>query len=280
VGAKAETAGPLTVAANSTPLYEPSLSIHMTSRILIASLILISPPLHAAPRAWKSTDGQHSIQGEFLKRDASSVTILRAKKKEVTISFDKLHQDDLAWLDEHHPLPKPAPPPAIPVFDELRFGDKRSEVTEKLMASKMVELTIQETFLGRTGLNGVFRTRNQIGGLEVSLFFDWTEEGGLREITLQTPAAPAGKFNQQFKPCWEECIKLLTSLHGQPVSATEGLDLSAIPDGGMLPTHMWKMQEAGTALLGASREGDQYHVAIRFTEKQIEPIRILAPSGN
>lgn len=251
----------------------------MTSRILIASLILISPPLHAAPRAWKSADGQRAIQGEFLKRDASSVTIRRSDRKEVTITFDKLHQEDHAWLDEHHPLPKPAAPPASPVFDELRFGDKRAEVTEKLKASKMVELTIQETFLGRTGLNGVFRTRNKIGGLEVSLFFDWTDEGGLREITLQTPAAPAGKFNQQFQPCWEECIKLLTSLHGQPVIATTGLDLTAIPNGGMLSTHMWKLQETGTALLGASREGDDYHVAIRFTEKKIEPVRILTPSG-
>ena len=245
----------------------------MVSRIFIACF-LISSLLHAAPRDWKSADGQRSVQGEFLKRDVSSVTIRRADKKEVTISFEQLHQENIAWLDEHHPLPKPAPPPASPVFDELRFGDKRSEVTEKLKASKLVELNIPDTLLGRTGLNGVFRTRQKIGGLDASLFFDWNDDGGLKEITLQTTAAPAAKFNEQFQPCWEECIKLLTSLHGQPISATTGLELSAIPDGGMLSTHLWKLQETGTAMLGAARDGDQYRVAIRFTRKDIEPVRI------
>jgi len=254
----------------------------MPSRILIACSLLISVPLQAAPRAWKSADGERTIQGEFLKRDASSVTIRRADEKEVTITFDKLHPEERAWVDSNHPLAKPSLPPTSPVFDELRFGDKRAEVTEKLKASEIVELTIPETFLGRTGLNGVFRTRKKIGGLDASLFFDWADDGGLHEITLQTPAAPAGKFNEQFQPCWEEFIKLLTSLHGQPISASTGLELSAIPDGGMLSTHMWKLPETGTAMLGAAREGDQYRVAIRFTQKHIEPVIIpdsASPGG-
>jgi hypothetical protein len=251
----------------------------MASGIVIACLLLSTPLLHAAPRAWKSADGQRSVQGEFLKRDDSSVTIRRADKKEVTIPFDKLHPDDRAWINANHPLPGQEIPPPSAVFDKLQFGDKRPEVIEKLKSSAIVELTIQETFLARTGLNGVFRTRRKIGGLDASLHFDWTEDGDLQEIILQTPSAPAGKFNQQFQPCWEECIKLLTSLHGQPVSATTGLDLTAIPDGGMLSTHMWKLPETGTALLGASREGDQYHVAIRFTRQHVEPVKIPEPKS-
>lgn len=246
----------------------------MPSRILIACLILASLPLHAGPRAWKSADGLRSVQGELLKREASSITIRRADQKEFTISLKQLHQDDIAWLDENHPLAKPEAPRPRPVFDELRFGDKRAEVTEKLKASKIVELTIQETFLGRTGLNGVFRTRQKIGGLDVMLFFDWTDDGDLKEITLQSAAIPEGKFNEQLQPCWQEFVKLLTSLHGQPVTSSTAFNLSSIPDGAILPTHLWKLPETGSAILGAARQGNQYQIAIRFTLENIKPVEI------
>jgi hypothetical protein len=254
----------------------------MFSRILITIIFVSAMPLFAETRAWRSADGGKAIQGEFVKRGISSVTIRRADQKEIAIPFAQLHPDDRAWIDANHPLTKTKAPAADPVFDELKFGDKRDEVTGKLKASKIVELTVEETFLGRTGLNGVFRTREKIGGLDAMLFFDWDDDGGLKEITLQTTAVSAAKFNEQLKPCWKEFIKLLTSLHGQPVNASDSLMLSAIPDGGMAATHMWKLQQTGVALLGAAREGDQYQIAIRFTQKQINPIEIpeaASPGG-
>lgn len=251
----------------------------MISKITIALIIAATLPLHAAPRPWRSPDGKRSIQGEFLKRDVSSVTIRRADQKEVTIPFEQLHQDDRAWIDANHPLAKVETSAENHVFDELSFGDSRAEVLAKLKTSQIVEMSVPETFLGRTGLNDVFRTRKKIGGLDASLFFDWTDEGGLKEISLQTPTVPAGKFNEQLQPCWKEFIKLLTSLHGQPISAAAGLQLSSIPDGGMLPTHMWKLQKTGSAMLGAARDGDQYQLVVRFTRKNVQPVEITIPGG-
>ncbi len=253
----------------------------MPSRILISCFILFSLPLQAAPRAWKSANGQRSIMGEFIKRDASSVTIRRTDQKEVTISFNQLHPEERAWTDANHPLIN-ANAAADPVFDELKFGDTRDEVAEKLKASKMIQLTVDETFIGRTGLNGIFRTREKIGGLDATLFFDWDDGGGLKEITLQSTAVPAAKFNEQIKPCWKEFIKLLTNLHGKPINASDTLALSSIPDGGMAATHVWKLKKKGSALLGAAREGDQYQIAIRFTQKNHDPMMIpdtASPGG-
>jgi len=252
----------------------------MFSKIHLVLVMLLAIPLSsAAARPWKSADGRRAVEGEFLKRDASGITIRRADQKEIAISFAQLHQDDRAWIEANHPMAKPKAPATDPVFDELKFGDKRDEVSDKLKASKIVELTVGEAFLGRTGLNGVFRTREKIGGLDAMLFFDWDDDGGLKEITLQTTAVSAAKFNEQLKPCWKEFIKLLTSLHGKPVNANDSLMLSAIPDGGMAATHMWKLPKTGAALLGAAREGDQYQIAIRFTQKKFDPVEIPDPAS-
>lgn len=250
----------------------------MPSRI-ISFFILAALPLHAAPRPWRSPDGQRAFQGEFLKRDVSSVTIRRADQKEVVIPFEQLHQDDRAWINANHPLAKIETSTENHVFDELCFDDSRAVVLAKLKASQIVEMTVAETHIGRTGLNDVFRTRKKIGGLDASLFFDWTDDGGLKEISLQTTTVPAAKFNEQLLPCWNEFIKLLTSLHGQPISGAPGLRLSSIPDGGMMPTHMWKLQKTGSALLGAARDGDQYQLVVRFTRKNVQPVEITIPGS-
>lgn len=54
----------------------------------------------AETRPWKSADGTRSVQGEFVKTDATSVTIRNAAGKEVVIERTKLHADDLKWLED------------------------------------------------------------------------------------------------------------------------------------------------------------------------------------
>ena len=250
----------------------------MLFRNLVIFLTLASAPLQAIPREWKSANGARSIMGEFVKRDASSVTIRRADQKEVTIPFQQLHPEERAWTDANHPLVKPNAS-TDPVFDNLMFGDTREEVAAKLKASKFVELTVAETFIGRTGLNGIFRTREKIGGLDAMLYFDWDDAGRLKEITVQTTAVPASKLNELLKPCWKEFTKLLTNLHGQPINASDSLVLSSIPNGGLVGTHVWKLKKTGSALLGAARDGNQYQIVIRFTLKNYDPVMIPAPSG-
>jgi hypothetical protein len=247
----------------------------MTARSLSLILLVIATPvatLHAAPRPWKSADGQRSVKGEFVKRDATTVTILRSDRKQVAIPLDQLHADDRTWLNANHPpAGEEASPPAA-IFDKLEFGDTRAQVIEKLNASKFVEATVAETFFGRTGLNGVYRTRKKIGGLDTSLYFGWTEEGRLEELILQTPGMPPSAIKDQGTNCWKELIELLTTLHGKPTHENNELKITSIEDGSMSGTHLWKLDTQGSAMLGAAREGDEYQIAVRFTREEIAPV--------
>jgi hypothetical protein len=245
--------------------------------LIIAIFVACTLHVAAAPRVWKNADGSRSIRGEFISHDASGVTILRIPdRKQVTIPLDKLHPDDRAWLNANHPLPGTEPPPPSAVFDRLVFGDKRSDVLQKLTISRFVEPTVAETFFGRTGLNGVFRTREKIGGLNAMLYFDWDENGGLRELTLHTPPLPASDLKDRLIPCWQDFIGLITSLHGKPVNANPKLDLSPLQDGDILGTHLWKLENNASVLLGAARENQSYQVTVRFTTEDIKPIIIPA----
>jgi hypothetical protein len=244
-------------------------------RLPLVAAILLASALHAAAtRPWKSADGERSVQGEFVSRDATGVTILRSDRKQVTIPLAQLHPDDRTWLNVNHPLPGTEAPPPSAVFDKLTFGDSRAMVLEKLKASQFVESTVEETFFGRTGLNGVFRTRGKIGGLDAMLYFDWDENGGLKELTLHTHPLPAASLDDQLLPCWNDFIELLTTLHGKPANANPKLDIAPIQDGGMIGTHLWKLENSASALLGASREGDDYQIAVRFTTEDIKPVVI------
>jgi hypothetical protein len=260
----------------------------MTPRTIIALLLASSMCLHAAPRLWISADGQRVVSGEFLKRDTTSVTIRQTDGKVVTFPIAKLHPADRTWVDTNHSLPG-APPPASPtaptaptapaampnkaaVFDQLVFGDTRAQVFAKLKASKFVELTVAETFLGRFGLNGVFRTRRKIGGLDASLFFDWTDEGRLKELTLQTDTLPASVYQSQIAPSWKEFIALLGTLYGKPVQQSSLPAIESLGDGAFSPSHLWTLEAGGSALLGTARDGDKYQLVVRFTRKIINPV--------
>lgn len=245
----------------------------MFSRILILSLAA-TLSAHAAPRPWKSADGLKSVQGEFVKRDAASVTIVRADRKQVVIPLDKLHPDDRTWLNAQHPLPGHEIPSKAAIFDKLVFGDDRARTLEKLKASKFVEMTADETFIGRTGLNGIFRTRQKIGGQFATLYFDWTGDGQLKELTLQTEPLAASGFESQLAPCWKEFVELLTNLQGKPVVAQNKLSLASVPNGMFLPTHLWKLESGGSAQLGAAREEEKYQIVVRFSKDEVKPVEL------
>lgn len=263
-------------------------TLQMISRNVLLTLLLVSAmSLHAETRSWKSADGQKSIQGEFLRRDAASVTIMRTDRKSVSIPVDQLHPDDRTWLDTNHPLPQSAAtvpvaktdtpvdaPVKGAVFDKLQFGDDRETVLTKLKASKFVEMTTDETFIGRSGLNGIFRTKQKVGELDAMLYFDWTEANQLKEITLQTEPLPASDLAAKLTPCWKQFIELLSSLQGKPMVGDTVLRISSIADGSFSPTHLWKLDPVGSAQLGAAREGDKYQVVVRFSKDEVKPVEL------
>ena len=227
----------------------------------------------AEPRPWKSADGSKSIAGEFIKRADDKVTIRSEAGKELEIEIAKLHEDDRKWLNIHHPVPGADPDPSA-VFDTLMFGDTRETTLEKLKASKIVEMTTGEAFIGRSGLNGIFRTRQKIGGLDGFLYFDWTESGKLNELTLQTETLPVANYKSQLEPSWKEFVELLSMLYGKPVQKGPMPSAASVPDGAFAPSHFWELESGGGALLGTARDGEKYQLVVRFTQKRVRVVEL------
>ena len=248
-----------------------TLTTKLTHFLLIASAL----SLHAAPREWKSADGGRSTEGELVSRDVNSITILRTKDwKQLTIQLQQLSPDDRAWIESNHPLATTKVRNKPAAFDTLAFGDSRETALAKLKASKFVEMAADETFVGRSGLNGIFRTRQKIGNLTTTLYFDWTESGKLREISLQTDLLPAAVYQSALEPSWKEFAELLETLHGKPVQHGPFPQMATLADGSFSPSHLWKIESRGSALLGTARDGAKYQVVVRFTEKKIQPVEI------
>jgi hypothetical protein len=245
----------------------------MSSRLvlLLLSFTLLSAP--ASPRAWRSADGSKSIQGTYVKHDSKSVTILGESYQEMTFDLTKLHAEDVEWLKENH-SPNSRPSADNAFFDTLSFKDSRETALAKLKASKLVEMTADETFIGRSGLNGIFRTRNKIGELDAFLFFDWTPAGKLMELSLQTETIKIDEYKTKLQPSWEEFIKLLSALYGEPVQKSDMPAAETLQDGSLVPSHLWRLETGGSVLLGTAQDGKKYQLVVRFTEKKVKVVEL------
>ena len=252
--------------------------MHLYFRFSLIFITLCSQATYADTRPWKSADGLHQMQGEFINRDASTVTLRSESGKEITVALAKLHPSETQWLDVNHPLtPKLASAVAqdpTAFFDNLTFSDTRETTLNKLKASKIVELTTDETFIGRSGLNGIFRTRKKTGTLNSFLYFDWSGSGKLAELCLQTDSRPDSSYNTELEPCWKEFIELLNALYGKPVQKGPLPPLASLTDGSFMPSHLWNIETGGYARLGTARQGQKYQLVVRFTQKKVGVVEI------
>ncbi|MFC7336775.1 hypothetical protein ACFQY0_06275 [Haloferula chungangensis] len=246
----------------------------MPARLLFISLFLTGI-LHAESRNWKSAAGESTFSGEFISHDTQRVTIRREDGRVFTFDVAKLSEEDRNWLATKDSIvvddAEPAPDPNA-VFDTLCFGDSRKEVEAKLKASKNVETLVDETFFGRFGLNGTFRTKQKIGGLYCELFFDWSKGGNLKEISLQTQPKDAGTYDDLLRNNWNQLSELLTMLHGKPLQTAGYPEMGDLQNDLFLGSHIWRLEGGGTAMLGTSMQANKYMVVVRFTTERINPV--------
>jgi hypothetical protein len=247
-------------------------------RSLVLTLLLVSSSLlHGESRTWKNTDGTQSFTGEYVTHDSKRVIIRRADGRVFTLELSKLHETDTTWLSTKRVAGKaaaePLPDPNA-VFDTLCFGDSRADVTKKLKESKIVEAGLDETFMGRVGLNGTYRTRKQIGGLHCELYFDWSAGGNLSEVSLQTQGVDRSAYAGRLKANLEELAELLTMLHGKPLQDAGFPDIGDLQDDLFLASHRWRLEGGGSALLGTSMQAGKYLVVVRFTQEKIQPVTV------
>jgi len=247
----------------------------MIVRPLLIALGLLAGTLAAETRVWRNADASSSFSGDYVAHDSQRVTIRRGDGREFTLELRKLHAADRQWLARRGVAaaagPASAPDPSA-VFDTLCFGDSRKVVEAKLKASKLVEATIDETFFGRFGLNGSFRTVKKIGGLHCELYFDWSEEGGLKEVSLQTQALGRDAYGESLQRNWSELADLLTTLHGKPLQRAGYPPRTDLQDDLFLASHLWRLEGGGSALLGTSMQAGRYMVVVRFTTEGIRPV--------
>ncbi|MGA0845040.1 MAG: hypothetical protein ACO3RV_00740 [Luteolibacter sp.] len=227
-------------------------------------------------RLWRSADGLRSIEARFVERTADSVTVLRRDDREVTIPLAEVHRSDVAWLNSTHPIAKHSSDPNAerpekhPVLDTLLFGDKRDVVKMKLLASEQFQSGLPETMLGRTGLNGVFRSRED-AAFPVTLDFAWDESGGMSEITLRSAPLSDEPIPARLQPCLDHWIRELKKRHGALLQANPTSDLRSLAADSMSASHVWRLPGGGSVLLGAARDAESYQIAIRYTAEKIEP---------
>lgn len=257
--------------------------------LLVGVWLLASVAAEAAPRTWRNTDGTRSFVGEYIRHDARRVTIRRQGGRVFTLDIDKLHPDDRAWLAAHgksggdgganpSAFPDASRPADPPVFDTIKLGDPYADVRKKLDQSEALELTMDRTYMARFGLNGTYRTKAEIGGQHCLLFFDWAKnrkgERLLHELSLQTEPLSAAVYQKKLRATWSELAKLLGALHGKPVQAADYPKITDLATDGMfLASHLWRLENGRSILLGTARDGDKYSVVVRFTTDTIAPVK-------
>jgi len=252
--------------------------------LLLVLLALSILPVRAESRSWRSVNGNQSFRAEFMTSDGTRVTLKRSDNRIITFPVAKLHIDDRVWIANNTKTTKATagrtqPAPEGTAFDALEFGDDRRAVQEKLMQSKIVTPTVAETLFGRTGLNGVFKTTSTIGGLHCFLYFDWTDDGKLREVTLQTQPVARSSYPTLLNSNWKELTTLLSALHGKPKQEAPFPDIGDLQDGLLLGSHLWHTEEKHSVLLCSGQERDQFLVAVRITSDYIAPTT-PTPSGS
>lgn len=245
------------------------------TRFTAIHLLLAATLVAGESRTWTNPDGTKHFEAEFIRREKDTVTLLRKDGKKLSLDLAMLNMEDQRWLNLNHPADGGEPvPDADAVFDTLKFGDSRETVMEKLKASKIVEADLNGTFFGRTGLNGIYKTKHAIGGIHCFLFFDWDEGDGLKEITLQTEGKTLGEYDTTLKPCWTQLVALMGPIHGKALQDAGFPPSGKLGDGQMLASHLWNIESGGTVMLGTCRQADDYQVAVRFTREKIPVNRI------
>lgn len=246
-------------------------------RFILILLLLTTLPSMAVVRTWRSADGSKSFSAEFISTDGNRVTLKRTKDNRIlTFTNEKLHASDREWITANtKPNHKPGDEviPEGAAFDTLEFGDTRKTVEEKLEKSPRLTTAVNKTLFGRTGLNGIYKTKTTIGGMHCYLYFDWTRSGNLREVTLQTQPVTKMNYTGNLKGNWHELSQLLAKLHGNPVQTTPYPKSSELQDGLMLGTHLWHTEDGHSVILCSGQDRDKYIVAVRFTSEHIAPVR-------
>jgi hypothetical protein len=243
----------------------------ITALTTLQMILLGGVLLHAESRSWRSANGNQSFRAEFISSDGSSVLLRKPDRKTVTVALNNLHSSDRDWVRQYLKRNQAKPEARITgdCFDTLTYGDGRAAVEKKLRDSPVVSKTLDEQLIGRTGLNGIYHT--SVAGEEYQLFFEWSDDDELREVTLRGKSASSVEYAKGLRKQWQGLVSSLTSSHGSPVQATGYPPAEDLTVGQLLGSHLWHTENGHSILLCTGQEKGEYLVAVRFAANKIPP---------
>lgn len=259
----------------------------MLPRFLTIALLSSTTIAMAEPHAWKNKEGTRAVRGDVISRDATSITIRRTSDfKTIKLPLDMIHPDDVAWLNANHPIggakPKLNAGPESrndlkTISEALAYGDSYDTCMQKIKACKLVKANIAETLIGRTGMDGVFRTVNNFAGGKYELYFDWDESRKLKGFTFRSDALKAEELKDVIIPRWQQAVALATSLYGQPITSTPNLNLGAVQNERAHTTHAWKHPLRGVVAVSVGRLDQEYFLQFQFVNQEVSTNPTPAP---
>lgn len=99
----------------------------------------------------------------------------------------------------------------------------KDQVLKALRQSKRIEGPPTDALLGRTGLNGVFKTRQPVGGQTFSLNFDYDPSGGLRGVVFYSRSKFKGaEYETRLKSAYKALLVGLTESTGNLPTCRNG----------------------------------------------------------
>ena len=118
-------------------------------------------------------------------------------------------------------------------------------------------------------MNGIYRTT--VAGEQFNLFFQWSGNDELREVTLRGESSSSLDYDKGLRKRWQSLLSKLARSHGSPVQATRYPPREELTDGQLLGSHLWHTENGHSILLCTGQEKDKYLVAVRFSADRIPP---------
>jgi len=153
----------------------------------------------------------------------------------------------------------------------IQYGETQEAVTIKLANSNLVSAELDESLFGRVGLNGSYETVNTLHGMKFKLYFDWQDNGPIRQLTQMTfrsrPISLTG-YTSTLEPAWSYAQNMISARFGKPSNAGDFPKASSLEDGGIMYSHEWKTNE-GFVYLGIGKEAGKLNLSISFHKNQL-----------
>ena len=154
------------------------------------------------------------------------------------------------------------------LYEGLEVGMDKDQVLKTLRRSKQLEGPPTDALLSRTGLNGVFKTRQSIGGQTFSLNFDYDPSGGLRAVVLYSRSKYRGsEYETRLKSAYKALLVGLTEQFGEPANMPEWVARESLQEGRIQYMHMWKVSPGVFLMSGLGNMGamEGYFPLFRFS---------------